>query len=219
MNQNIPENKEDDLYDHAYPEAFDYLMETGGFTVNELRAMKREDVIRIAIQRSKAEEKEDHIEDEDKFRRQKDALFSPQKSIPTASPVAKPVKERLYKSPSAPTEQQLEDDLQSLESAVFNYEQIYGGDNDFSGENEIIVPQNVDGFGLEVGSDDEVDGEGIKKKKKTAKQIMKEYTKKQLTPGPRKYEIPRPELLRNNSSLREKEAFLKVIDAMRLMLI
>jgi len=179
------------------------------------------------IEEIKDDDDESHITDEDDWARRKDATYSPQKSVPIASKVLPDLPARVVKEPSAPPLPKSSDDLDSIDSELVSYENIY--------PDKIVVPQYVDadpeeddllefmypnpkGKGLEVGSDDEVDGEGIKKKKKTAKQIIKEYTKKQPAPGPRKYDIPRPELLRQGS-LRDKEALLKVIEAMRLMLI
>jgi hypothetical protein len=70
----------------------------------------------------------------------------------------------------------------------------------------------------EANWQDIVKGYGLKKKKKaTPKSILKSYTAPRHTPGPREYLPPRPELRRGTND-REREAILKIIDAMRLIL-
>ncbi len=63
-------------------------------------------------------------------------------------------------------------------------------------------------------------GAGIGKKKKTRsiKSILKSYTAPRMTPPPRQYLPPRPELVRQTNNP-QREALMKILDAMRLILI
>jgi len=85
-------------------------------------------------------------------------------------------------------------------------------------EKSVYFPDVYDDTEFIVGAE-MVDGEGVKKKKKkvTPKSIQKSYTAPRSTPGPREYLPPRPDFRRGTND-REKEALLKIIDAMRLIL-
>ena len=106
-------------------------------------------------------------------------------------------KEKEKEVPFKTEESTIDDEINSL------YD-VYGEDADVIVDSEFPDP---------------ISGEGVKKKKKkvTPKSIQKSYTAPRSTPGPREYLPPKPDFRRGTND-REKEALLKIIDAMRLIL-